>query len=359
MKIALISRATLFTAKGGDTVQITETKAHLEKLGIDAEIILNGSVINYEQYDILHFFNLIRPADILRHIKKSGKPFLITPIWIDYSAYDQTQRKGLLSLAKYLSRDKIEYLKTIVRWVRGKDKWPGITYLFKGQYNSMAEIVKKARALLTNSDEEYETLRLVFPTIAPKVVVPLGVNDNIFCPTAEAGREQNMIICVARIEGIKNQLNLIKALNNTHFTLYLIGAAAPNQQAYYQECKRIAGSNIKFIDHLPQQELISFYQQAGAHILPSWYESCGLSSLEAAAMGCSVVITRNGFASSYFGEEAFYCDPASPKSILETIKKAATQKNQESMQNKIQEYYTWKLAAQKIITVYKKVLAVQ
>jgi glycosyltransferase involved in cell wall biosynthesis len=359
MKIALISRATLLTAKGGDSVQITETKAHLEKLGVDAEIILNGSVINYEQYDLLHFFNLIRPADILRHIKKSGKPFLITPIWIDYSAYDQTQRKGVFSLAKYLSRDKIEYLKTIVRWARGKDKWPGITYLFKGQYNSMAEIVKKARVLLTNSDEEYETLCSIFLTVAPKVVVPLGINDDIFYPTTEVARDQNMIICVARIEGIKNQLHLIKALNNTSFTLYLIGAAAPNQQAYYQECKRIAGSNIKFVDHLPQQELISFYQQAGVHVLPSWYESCGLSSLEAAAMGCSVVITRNGFASSYFREEAFYCDPASPKSILENIKKAATQNNQEAMQKKIQEHYTWKLAAQKINTVYKKVLAAQ
>lgn len=358
MKIALISRATLYTAKGGDTIQITETKAHLEKMGIDSEIILNGSVIQYEQYDLLHFFNLVRPADILRHINKSGKPFLITPIWIDYSAYDQTHRKGLLSIAKYLSRDKIEYLKTIVRWARGKDKWPGITYLFKGQYNSMAEIAKKARVLLTNSDEEYETLSSIFPTVAPKVVVPLGVNDDIFCPTAEVARDQNMIICVARIEGIKNQLHLIKALNNTSFTLYLIGAAAPNQQAYYQECKRIAGSNIKFIDHLPQQELLAFYQHAGAHVLPSWYESCGLSSLEAAAMGCSVVITRNGFASTYFGEEAFYCDPASPKSILETIKKAATQKNQESMQNKILEYYTWKLAAKKLITVYEKELAI-
>jgi len=38
------------------------------------------------------------------------------------------------------------------------------------------------------------------------------------------------VLCIARIEGIKNQLNLIKALNDTEFNVLLIGSHAPNQK---------------------------------------------------------------------------------------------------------------------------------
>jgi hypothetical protein len=52
---------------------------------------------------------------------------------------------------------------------------------------------------------------------------------------------------VARIEGIKNQLNLIKALNNTHFKLLLIGNIAPaNQLLIMTNAVNIAAENIQF-----------------------------------------------------------------------------------------------------------------
>ena len=105
-----------------------------------------------------------------------------------------------------------------------------------------------------------------------------------------------MVLCVARIEGIKNQYNLIRALNDTAYKLILIGDAAPNQKGYYRQCKKIAAANISFLDYLPQEQLVDHYAAAKVHVLPSWFEVCGLSSLEAAAMGCRLVITDNGYA---------------------------------------------------------------
>ncbi len=58
--------------------------------------------------------------------------------------------------------------------------------------------------------------------------------------------------------------------------------------------------------------------------MPSWFETTGLSSLEAAAMGCNIVITRKGDAYEYFGDYAYYCDPESPDSIFKAIEKAAS-----------------------------------
>ena len=75
MKIAFITRSTLFTVPGGDTVQVVQTAQQLAGLDVNVEIRLSNEVILYEAYTLLHFFNITRPADILYHIKKSKKPF--------------------------------------------------------------------------------------------------------------------------------------------------------------------------------------------------------------------------------------------------------------------------------------------
>ena len=82
MKVLLISRPTLFSAPGGDTVQIRETANELIKLGVEADICLADEVVNYDSYDLLHFFNIIRPNTISGHVKKSNLPFVISTIFV-------------------------------------------------------------------------------------------------------------------------------------------------------------------------------------------------------------------------------------------------------------------------------------
>lgn len=164
-----------------------------------------------------------------------------------------------------------------------------------------------------------------------------------------------MVLCVARIEGIKNQLNLIRALNNTRFNLVLIGSHAPNQKTYYNACRSIAAANITFIDHTPQPELVRYYQQAKVHILPSWFETTGLSSLEAAAMGCNVVITDKGDAKEYFGNNAWYCDPADPGNIRLMVEKASLGNYNEALHEMILKKYTWKQAALETYKAYQNI----
>src|ERR1700760_1192550 len=121
MKVAFITRSTLFAVPGGDTVQVVQTARHLEALGISTEIKLSKDEINYGEYDLLHFFNLTRPADILFHSKKANKPFVVSTILCNYSEYDKYHRKGIGTLFGFLPADSIEYLKTIARWLKGRD----------------------------------------------------------------------------------------------------------------------------------------------------------------------------------------------------------------------------------------------
>jgi Glycosyltransferase len=357
IRVVMITRATLFTVKGGDSIQISETAKHLAKLNVLAEIKLTNEVIDYTQYDLLHFFNITRPADILYHLKKSKKPFVVSPVLIDYGEYDKYHRKGIARiLFRWLSADSIEYFKTMARWLKGNDVLISLSYIFRDHRRSIKKILKQASMLLPNSESEHERVKKKYNYTGKYIVVPNGIDAELFHFDESIKKDDHLVVCVARIEGIKNQINLIKALNKTKFKLLIIGAPAPNQLQYYHRCKKLAADNISFLEHLTQQELIKYYQKAKVHVLPSWFETTGLSSLEAAVMGCNIVITGKGDAKEYFGEYAFYCDPSFPESIYSAVEKASVQERSEMLQNKIHSNFTWHQAAIQTKKAYEQII---
>jgi glycosyltransferase involved in cell wall biosynthesis len=248
-------------------------------------------------------------------------------------------------------------LKTIARWFLKGDHLSSYSYLWKGQRTCIKEILLNAKMILPNSALEYQRLLQAYACRVKHHIITNGVDPDMFVCNNLPLRINNLVLCVARIEGIKNQLNLIKALNNTSFQLILIGSPSPNQVDYYKECKIAAMANIRFIDHLPQHELITYYQKAKVHILPSWFETTGLSSLEAAAMGCNVVITDKGDAKEYFKDNAFYCDPARPESILSAVRKASQANFNDGLRKTILNKHTWKQTAQQTLQAYQTALA--
>jgi glycosyltransferase involved in cell wall biosynthesis len=358
MNVAFIARATLYEWTGGDTIQVIQTASHLRNMGVSVDIHLTHSVINYEEYDLLHFFNIIRPADILFHIQKTNKPFVVSPILVDYSEYDKHHRTGIAGMIfRFLPRDSIEYLKTIARWLRGKDKLVSKSYLWNGHRRSILEILRRTAFVLPNSQMEYEQLVRQYGINPRYSVIPYAVNTGLFSLNAGIQKDPKLVLCVGQIEGRKNQFTLIKALNNTDYQLLIIGSPAANQQSYYHQCRAIAAKNISFIDHLPQEQLVQYYQKAGIHILPSWFETCGLVTMEAAIMGCNVVITDKGFAREYYGEDAFYCDPSSTASIFRAVEKATGSYSPVALREKIVANYTWQQAASRTKQAYSEIVA--
>lgn len=355
MKVAFITRATLFTVPGGDTIQILETADHLRQLGISVETVLSNQKIPYEEFDLLHFFNVIRPADILFHVRKANKPFVVTPNLVDYSEYDENYRNGFSGWL-FQNFSSTEYIKTVARWLLRKDQLRSKQYLWKGHHKTVSAVLRSAEMVLPNSIEEHNQLEKRYPTSKRHSIIPNGINQKLFSCTDTSQKDEQLVICAARIEGIKNQINLIKALNNTSFKLILIGEAAPNHKKYYEQCRQIAAPNIVFTGRLPQKELIHYYQKAKVHVLPSWFETCGLSSLEAAAMGCNVVITDKGFTREYFKDHGFYCDPANIESIYNNVTLAASTKHSVDLQKKISNEFTWAEAAKKTLEAYQSCL---
>jgi len=359
MKVVFITRATLYTARGGDTLQVTQTARHLRRLGIEVDIKLTHEPIDYAKYDLLHFFNIIRPADIGCHVRDSGKPFVVSTLLIDYSGYDKHHRKGIYGLlGRLLPSGALEYWKTLARYLLGKDKLMTKSYLLKGQQQSVREILDGASLLFSNSLLESRQLEQQYQVGSNCIPIPNGLDAELFSYNEKQPKDEHLVLCVARIEGIKNQINLIKALNNTRYRLLIIGDYAPNQLSYYRECRKIAAANVQFLEHIPQQELVQYYQRAKVHILPSWFETCGLSSLEAGAMGCNIVITDKGYTREYYEDYAFYCDPGNPSSILKAVDSAANSGFRPALRKKILENYTWNQAATGIARGYVEIMSV-
>ncbi|HET6254273.1 MAG TPA: glycosyltransferase family 4 protein [Puia sp.] len=360
MKVLFIARASLYKNRGGDTIQLHKTAEWLGKSGAGVEIRLADEDIDYRDYDLIHFFNVMRPADILRHATASGKPYVVSPLFVDYSESDRSTRKGLAKWATRLfSPDRIEYFKVIARRLLNGERVASRGYWWHGQRGSVRRILRGAAMLLPNSLSEYRRLQRRYGIDRPYQVIPNAIDPDLFGLTGpETCREKGLVLCAARIEGIKNQLNLIRAVNGSGLRLILIGAAAVNQRSYYDECREAAGPAVSFIDAVPHEELAGFYLKAQVHALPSWFETTGLSSLEAAAMGCSIVITDKGDTKEYFGDQAVYCDPGSPASIREALAKAVREGPSASLREKILARYTWRHTAAATLKAYGLALGV-
>jgi glycosyltransferase involved in cell wall biosynthesis len=356
----MIGRSTLYTSPGGDTTQIEMTAKHLRTLGVFVEIVLADKKIEYGKYDLIHFFNIIRPDDILCHIKKN-KPFVVSTIFVEFTEFDKVARGGISGvLFKILTPWQIEYLKCVARFIMKGDKIKSKYFLFHGQYKSVLHIAKNAKLLLPNSHSEYKRLEKQLQRNFPYKKVVNAIDLDVFNDSVvENEIYKNHVLIVGRIEGGKNQLNVIKALRGTEYQLTMIGKPAANQMSYYRECRKAASNhtNIRFVEeHIEHEELVSIYKAAKVHVLASWFETTGLVSLEAAMMDCNIVVTRKGDTEEYFNNMVHYCQPDDLDSIKNAIVKAYHSPVNHKLKAFIKENYNWDITAKQTLEAYNSVL---
>ncbi len=363
MKILLQSRTTLFSVPGGDTVQILNTAEALRKKGCHVDISTELEP-NVASYDLVHIFNLTRPQDgYLQSLnaKKYRKKIALSTIYMSYIEYDRFARHGIAGIiASMLNPSQVEYFKIMARAVKNYEVNKGtLLILFKGYLSALKGILKAADVLLPNSKSEMERVTSDFPNAANKkfVVVPNAVNINLFDPnkvevSSNLQEFKGCILSVARIEGRKCQLELVRAAKDLPWPLVLVGKAAPNHVDYFKQIQKEAGSRVHIVGEVPHSVLPQFYKAARVHALVSWMETTGLSSLEAAAMGCNIVITAKGDTSEYFTDRAYYCEPGSIESIRAALIKAYESPGNPQLQDEVRHNFTWEKAAEKTLEGY-------
>jgi glycosyltransferase involved in cell wall biosynthesis len=370
MKVLFQSRTTLFSVPGGDTIQLLKTKEYLEKAGVRVDISTELEP-DVTPYDLVHLFNLTRPQETylqLVNAKKQHKKVALSTIYVSYAEYDASARKGVSGLlATVLSGSRMEYLKIMARAVRNGEMNKGTRCILVNGFRPLQErILEMADVLLPNSASEMNRVLADFTGARTKrhVIVPNAVDTRLFDPgqtvvAPDIEKYRGCVLSVARIEGRKCQLDLVRAMKNLPWPLLLIGKSAPNHGAYLEQIKKEAGPNVHVIGDVDHALLPQYYKAARVHALVSWMETTGLSSLEGGVMGCNLVITDKGDTRDYFGDYAFYCDPASVESLRSALVKAYDAPVDPGLRSTILEKYTWGKTAEKTLEGYQIALCAE
>jgi glycosyltransferase involved in cell wall biosynthesis len=356
----MLSRPTLLDSPGGDTVQIESTAKYLRRLGVRCDIWTTRGRPCYADYDILHFFNIIRPADILVHAVRTQVPCVVSTVFVDYFQYELCERapQALRWLVRAAGPDGVEYCKCLARSFTSHEPVRSYPYLFRGHRWAVRSVIARCGLLLPNSVSEARRFSARYPwATCPALAVPNAIDTEVFCGAVRPDEcYRDAVVCAARVEGRKNQLRLVRALRDTGIPLFIVGAHSPNHRRYYDACRREAGANVHFVPHLDQRALARAFAAARVHVLPSWFETTGLSSLEAAAMGCNIVVTRTGDQEEYFGGDAFYCEPGSEASIRSAVLEAYHAARQPALASRVRQLYTWDRTAAQTLRGYRMLL---
>lgn len=376
MKVLIQNRPDAFEVFGGDAVQMIKTAQYLKKLGVQADVSLELSP-KLDDYDVVHLMNITRVTFTytqLMNAKKQKKKAVLSPIYWNtkevISAYLQRPIFDLNSLSSLKELGKA-CLSSLVNRTFSKE----INELMYSR-KLASNVLSKVDYLLPNSHAELEILKRDFAQVFRNnkkefAIIPNAVDEDVFYNASpktfiEKYGLSDFVLNVGRFTYRKNQLSLIKALKGLGIKVVFVGESSNNsyyygikntiEKLYYQKCRHKADSSFTFLNAMPHNELASAYAACKVFVLPSLYETPGLSALEAALSGANLCITSGGSTREYFLNFAFYCDPHCIDSIRNAVLQAYQAPKSNALKKHVLTNFTWDKAAKATLKAYKEVL---
>jgi len=331
MRVLFQVRPDYHSNPAGDTVQMLATGRALTALGVEVALSTDPNA-SLSAYDLVHIFNVTRIQEsylFFLNARKQRKKCVVSPIYWNPKSFLQRQEANPRDLAAWRLAQPMRAL-----------------------------VIKECDLLLPNSQSEIAELKRDFRDIAPCQVVPNGFPDEFVGADAQAFREQypglpqQFVLCVARLSPRKNQHWLARVCRELGLTLVLVGPV--NNREYGKIV--LSFSNVLHLGTLQGKLLASAYAAATVHALPSWFETPGLSSLEAAACGSVVVSTDQGSTREYFLDQAIYVCPEDDQGLRSGLVKALACSPLPLMQH-VRLNYPWSKAAQATLAGYQALLA--
>ncbi|MFH1648180.1 MAG: glycosyltransferase [Patescibacteria group bacterium] len=373
MKVLMLGRINLLEEGGGDKIQVVNTAKELERLGIKVDI-KTGMDFDPTKYDLVHIFQLDWTPETYFYAKKaskSSKPIVLSPIHHnveEVKKFDDEFVFDFRRLSKFLFKDqfKRDTFKNVYRSIFDfKKLLPTLYTVIKGFKNTQREVLEMSEVCLVQTVKEAEDLKRTFDVDIKWKKVMNGVS-RVFKEGKNFKNNfgfEDYILCVGRIEPRKNQLNIIKAVEKLReeegkdIKLVFIGSIGGLKHFEYNLLfKNLVKENdwVTHIEKVAYEDMVSYYKYAKVGVSASWFETTGLTSLEALYCGTNAVAAGMR-AREYLGSYASYCEPDNIDSIKEAIKKEYYAKRPE-LSEKVKEEYTWENAAKQTLEVYEEVL---
>jgi len=367
-KIIIFERNDSFTHPGGDTVQITAIENYLIEQG-HAVLRTSNYLTDLSPFDFVMIFNLTRPYEAYIQAKAAThyqKPYLLFPVYWDLDH---------LQIPPFTWKEKIKSIipSSLVHTLRSINFYSQNRQLV--QYSEIYSLHKVIRFVLDNTyhimpNSRAELLHLSqkYPYIhyeKKSTVVYNGIDpgsiENSISSLITIDRSiilpDKFICCVGGIGPRKNQLNLVKAANQTGIQVVIVGRPSAGCLEYANQVKRIAKDNITFFDHLEQNHIFQIMKNSHGHIQPSYIETPGLASLEAAVIGCPIAVSNVAPVIEYFQSNALYCEPSNINSIATAMQLmiSGNTPSNESTRDHIRNKYNWNNSLKPLLNIINTV----
>ncbi len=359
LRVFFAVRDDLREQRGGDTAQILGTAAALGDLGVRVTISCDDRA-DLRGFDCVHLWHLERVHETFVHLlnaRRYARPTVLSTIYWPRGDEPMCAAPGRL-----IRRGRREDLKNVARLMLARShhrRRAILSALRKGWLRCRRELLHSARVVLPNSRAEAEVLCLEAGRELRFRVVPNAVNVSA-CREALRlpGRHRRRgALCVGQFDPRKNQLALLGALAGTDVEIGFIGRPRPMHRRYYNRCRRAAGANARFMGQLDTGEVLSRLRGARVHVCPSRLETPGLANLEAAAMGCVLVVPDCPPVREYFADEAIYFQPDDPASLRRAVLSAFEAEPPANLAERVMTQFTWPKAAEATMEAYHQAIS--
>lgn len=343
MKVGYIAPASISTVNGGLRTQANMTIEYIKRLGVEPiKISPWDHHIELNQLDLIHVFGATAEnLGIVPQLANLSVPIILSPVF--YSNRSARQIKLSISIEKWLT-------------LFGS----GI----RSDFGIKKELCDLADLILPNTEQESHLIHQGFGISPLKMsLIPNGVEKRFSQADKSLFQDKygidNFVLFVGQASAErKNVLRLLRVAPKVNSNIVIIGSF--NESNYSKKCLDLAkkSDNVLLIESLDHNSelLSSAYAAAKVFVLPSYYETPGISALEAGLAGTNIVITQIGGTKEYFGHHGFYLDPNSEKSVLHSINKALSQEIDPDLKGHILNNFTWEKVAEKTFDQYREIL---
>jgi glycosyltransferase involved in cell wall biosynthesis len=285
MKILLSCSLPFSLAHGGQAIQIQQTMAALQDIGVAVEPLRWWD--ENQKGDLIHYFGRM-PADQIRFAHQKGLKVIIAELLTGAGSHTNTQR----------------LVRRIFRWGAENLAPRGFAAAFQWESYQLAD------GFTALTSWEKHLMEYKFDAAPERVfVIPNGV-EGVFFDSPKTPRGE-WLVCTATITERKRVLELAQAAIAARAPVWIIGKAYADADAYAQDFFKLARENPKFIRYEgainDRTELAKIYRAARGFVLLSAMESLSLSALEAAACECPLLLSDLPWAHSSFVGGAQFC----------------------------------------------------
>ncbi len=256
-------------------------------------------------------------------------------------------------------------------------------YNFNHRIKEEIRVFKSVNGLTLTTKLQMEKLNKLYNYYADNIyIISPGVDIHRFHPIKldknkkqiKTNLQDKYILCLSRIDTNKGHdllLNAFDIVRKEIDDVYLvIGGGSPNPKQreinVFNKINSITKEKcmeekVKIVGYIPDELLVTYYQQSQLFVLPSIFEPFGMTATEAMACGKTVVASKFGGIKNVItnGENGLLVDPVNPKEFANAIIKLLKDEklNKQIGQNacdNINKNYSWQAIANKRLSFYNK-----